>query len=195
MTNHFEHNSASNNSNHILNNLEFTPEPPTIEEQELALLDLQKRFMSEWADDPNGFMIWLIRRADSYIDSTNGLVRLSLGLRHTEGALGVRIKEEVVIHALGRRILPSLTPGNGPKTQYINDYIPLITNSEDGKKHSRYLEPEHVELLEGQVEQLRQLRTFCPNLDDDLMTIIPTPGKELVHVQHSDAYVMLRLQQ
>lgn len=66
MTNHFEYNSASNNSNHILNNLEFTPEPPTIEEQELALLDLQKRFMSEWADDPNGFMIWLIRRADSY---------------------------------------------------------------------------------------------------------------------------------
>ena len=193
MTHHFEYNPTPDN--HSLDDYEFTPEPPTIEEQELALLDLQKAFMKEWANDPNGFMIWLIRRADSYIDSTNGLINFSLGLRHTDSALGVRLQEQIVIHAHGRRLLPSLTLGNEPNTQYINDYIPLVTTMNGNKKLSRHLEPEHVELVERQIERLRQLRMFCPNLTDDLMAIIPTPGKELARIQYSDAYMASRSRQ
>ena len=193
MTHDFEYNPTPDN--HSLDDYEFTPEPPTIEEQELALLDLQKVFMEEWANDPNGFMIWLIRRADSYIDSTNGLIHFSLGLRHTDSALGVRLQEQIVIHAHGRRLLPSLTPGNEPNTQYINDYIPLVTTINGNKKLSRHLEPEHVELVEGQIERLRQLQMFCPNLTDDLMAIIPTPGKELARIQYSDAYMASRSRQ
>ena len=194
MTHSLEH-TPTPDDDHLLDDFEFAPDPPPIEEQELALLDLQQRFMNEWVNDPNGFMLWLIRRADAYIDSTNRLVHLSLGLRHTEGALGERIQEQIVIHAFGRRSVPSLIPGNKPNTQYVNDYIPLVTTRDGTTKLSRDLKEEHATLFENQIERLRQLREFCPNLDDDLMTIVPTPGKKSVRIQHSDAYVATRSEQ
>jgi hypothetical protein len=192
MTHHFEH-PPTPDDNHNLNEFEFTPEPPAVEEQELALIDLQKCFMHEWANDPNGFMVWLISQMDSHIiDSTNRLISFSLGLRHTDSALGERVQEQIVIHVQGKRFLPALTPGNSPNEQRINDYIPLVTAQNGSKKLARHLQSEHAELVEGQIQRLRELQIFCPNLDNDLMTVVPTPGKDLVLVQRSDAHVASR---
>jgi|GEM_PF-5746919 len=183
-----EHN--PDNTNQLLDELEFIPEPPSLEEQQLALLGLQNHFMNEWINDPDGFMTRLIMRLDPDVDLNSSLTRIYPGLQFKESALGSRIQEQVIL-----RIHKEYLPPGSSIVQSVNRNLPLVTITADKRRCDLRFKDTDIALVEAQIEALRQLRQLCPNLNEDLMTLSPTPGKALELPWRSDAYIASRLQQ
>lgn len=192
MTHPFEHDSRYHDQ--ILNDLEFSPEPPSIDEQQLALIDLQKSFRQQWIDDPNGFMIRLIMRLDADIDLNSPLVHIYPGLQFKETALGERTEELVVLQVRKNYIVPAMTPGRSPNMRSTKRNLPIVSAIDDTKRRDRKFADSDIDLIKQQIETLRGLQTLCPNLSDDLMTIVPTPGKDLERPWRSEAYIAARAQ-
>jgi hypothetical protein len=192
MTHPFEHEPYDHDQ--ILNDLEFTPEPPSIEEQHLALMDLQRTFRRQWIDDPNGFMVRLIMRLDADIDLNSPLVHIYPGLQFKETALGERTEELVVLQVRKNYIVPAMTPGRSPNMRSTKRNLPIVSAIDDTKRRDRKFADSDIDLIKQQIETLRGLQTLCPNLSDDLMTIVPTPGKDLERPWRSEAYIAARAQ-
>lgn len=183
----------SPSDNDILDNLEFTPNPLSLEEQQLALLDMQSTIVDEWADDANSFMVRLIDRLPSNVDTASQLTRFSLGLRQTDDAIGVRT-EEVVVYVHSKLILPGLTSGNAPRMQRIDKYIPIASTIDGDRKVSHHFDAGDADLIEGQIARLRGLQALCPNISDDLMTITSMPSRAPARLWRSDAFLAARSQ-
>jgi hypothetical protein len=192
MTQPPEHESL-NNDRQALAGLEFSPEPIPVDEQHLALLDLQRTIVEEWVYDTNNFMVRLIDHLPSEINTASRLTRIYLGLRHSDDALGVRT-EEIVVHAHSKIILPSLTPGGASRTQLIDRDICIVSTKDGDKKVARHFDVSDANLVESQIERLRQLQVFCPNISDDLMATTSTPSKTSAHAWRSDAFLSSRSQ-
>lgn len=191
MTHPFEH--EPYNHDQILNDLEFTPEPASIEEQQLALMDLQRTFRRQWMDDPNGFMVRLIMRLDADIDLNSPLVHIYPGIQFKESALGERTDVFFVLQVRKDCIIPAMTTGKSPNIRSVKKDLRIAT-ADGAKLRSSKFEDSDIELVKQQLEALRELQTFCPNLSDDLMTIVPTPGKDLEKPWRSEAYIAARAQ-
>lgn len=177
-----------------LRDLEFTPEPPSIDEQQLALMDLQKTFRQQWMDDPNGFIVRLIMRLDADIDLNSPLVHIYPGLQFKETALGERTEELIVLQIRKDYVVPTLTPGRSPDIRSAKRNLPIVSASDDTKRRDRKFIDSDIDLIKQQIEALRDLRVFCPNLGDDLMTVTPTPGKDLEKPWRSESYIAARAQ-
>ena len=182
MAHSFEQNPYDNEQ--TLRELEFTPEPPTLDEQQFALMDVQRDFMTQWMNDPEGFMPRLITWLDSDIDLNSPFTHIYPGVRFKENAMGIRTEERIILRIRRDYLLP-----DDPKIQSDIENIPVVTTTQDGKRHNQKFTDSDVKLIEHQIEELRELRRFCPNLNEDLMTIT---SRELVRIQCSDASIAAR---
>ena len=192
MTHPFEYEAYHHNQ--ILSDLEFTPDPPSIDEQQFALIDLQKTFRQQWMNDPNGFMVRLIMRLDADIDLNSPLVHVYPGLQFKETALGERTDELIVLQVRKDYIVPAMLPGKSPHIRSVKRNLPIVSAINDTKRRDRKFVDSDVDLIKQQIETLHGLQTLCPNLSDDLMTIVPTPGKDLERPWRSKAYITARAQ-
>lgn len=191
MTQSFEHESYPHDQ--TLKDLEFTPEPPSVDEQHFALMDLQNSFRQQWTSDPNGFMIRLIMRLDADIDLNSSLVHIYPGIQLKESALGERTDEFIVLQVRKDCIVPAMTTGKSPNIRSVKKDLRIAT-ADGTKLRSSKFEDSDIHLIKQQLEALRELQAFCPNLSDDLMTIVPTPGKALERPWRSEAYIAARAQ-
>lgn len=192
MTHPFEHESHPHDE--TLRGLEFTPDPPSLDEQRLALMDLQQTFRQHWSNDPNGFMVRLIMRLDADIDLNSPLVHIYPGLQFKETALGERTEELIVLQVRKDYIVPAIAPGKSPDIRSVKRNLPIVSAIDDTKRRDRKFKDSDVDLIKQQIGTLHDLRAFCPNLGDDLMTIVPTPGKDLEKPWRSESYIAARAQ-